>query len=546
MSELSELDAMMGDVPSHVVAAPLVGRDAELDVLAGLIGLGPDSDRGAVLLGGDAGVGKTRVLAELRTRAEAAGWTVLVGHCLDLGDSALPYLPFSEMLGALADLTVAGESLVDRFPAVRRLLPGRRLLSGGAGPGGGMLDPSELLQAVHDVFDELAGRAPLLLIVEDLHWADKSTRDMVSYLFARAFERPVSVVASYRSDDLHRRHPLRAAAAEWGRMPSVSRLHLPPLDDVAVRRLVRSLHPAPLREGELHAIVERGEGNAFFVEELVGATELDGRNLPDDLADLLLVRLDRLDEQGHGVVRAASAAGRRVSHELLSCVVDLDRESLDRALRKAVEAHVLVPAETSGYAFRHALLAEAVYDDLLPGERVRLHAAYVDALRNGSVDGTAAELARHARAAHDLSTAVSASIRAGDDAMSVGGPGEAAQHYELALSLLGEPGLALDDDLDRLGLVIRATDAVIAAGKPHRGLALAQDQLARLPPDTSAEDRVRLLLAFARAALVVDTNVNALQITTEAMALSAAEPTALRAELLAVHAHATMDRQRYE
>ena len=170
----------MGDVPSHAVAAPLVGRDAELNELAGLVGLGSDSSSGSVLLGGDAGVGKTRVLAELRSRAQEAGWTVLVGHCLDFGDSALPYLPFSEMLGTLADLTVPGESLVDRYPAVRRLLPGRRLLSGGASPDGDTVDPSDLLQAVHSVLDDLAGQAPLLVVVEDLHWADTSTRDMVS------------------------------------------------------------------------------------------------------------------------------------------------------------------------------------------------------------------------------------------------------------------------------------------------------------------------------------------------------------------------------
>jgi tetratricopeptide (TPR) repeat protein len=356
----------------------------------------------------------------------------------------------------------------------------------------------------------------------------------------------VSVVASYRSDDLHRRHPLRAAAAAWGRMPSVSRVHLGRLDDDAVRRLVRSLHPGPLREGALHAIVERSEGNAFFVEELVGAAELDRSRVPDDLADLLLLRLDRLDDEAHRVVRAASAAGRWVSHALLSCVVDLDRAGLDRAVRSAVEAHVLVPTEGSGYAFRHALLAEAVYDDLLPGERVRLHGAYVDALSSGAVDATAAELARHARAARDLPTAVRASIRAGDDAMSVGGPGEAAQHYQQALALLAEPGLDVGDPGDYVDLVVRTADAVTAAGKPHRALALVQEQLARLPEGSTGEPRVRLLLALASAALFVDSTVNALSVTTEALSLIDPEPSMLRARLLALHAEALMDRQRYE
>jgi DNA-binding CsgD family transcriptional regulator/tetratricopeptide (TPR) repeat protein len=526
---------------------PLVGRDDDLERLASLVNLRSQGRSRAVLLAGDAGVGKTRILTELTAQVQEAGWRSAVGHCLDFGDSALPYLPFTEMFGRIAeDPDGPGAALVDRHPAVRRLLPRRRLLSGGDGAQAHRLDPAELLESTHQVLDELAADAPLLVVVEDVHWADQSTRDMLSFLFARSFANPVSVVASYRSDDLHRRHPLRAAAAEWGRLPSVSRVQLGRLEDRAVRRLVRSLHPGPLREGALHAIVERGEGNAFFVEELVGAAEQDRSRVPEDLADLLLVRLDRLDEEAHGVVRAASVAGRWVSHSRLSCVVDLDRAALDRAVRSAVEAHVLVPAEGSGYAFRHALLAEAVYDDLLPGERVRLHGAYVDALSGGVVDGTAAELARHARAAHDLPTAVRASIRAGDDAMSVGGPREAAQLYEQALALLAEPGLAVDDTVDRVDLVLRAADAVTAAGKPHRALALVRQHLAGLPQDSPAETRVRLLVALASAALVVDSDVVALTVTTEALSLIDPEPSILRAYLLAVHAEGLMDRQRYE
>jgi DNA-binding CsgD family transcriptional regulator len=546
--ELSVPGAMMGGVAPHPLPdRPLVGRDDDLEQLASLVGLRSARRSRAVLLAGDAGVGKTRILTELTKLAQEAGWRTVAGHCLDFGDSALPYLPFTEMFGRIAaDQEGPGPSLVGQHPAVRRLLPGRRLLSGGDGVESHRLDPVELLESTHRVLDELAADAPLLVVVEDVHWADQSTRDMLGFLFARQFDHPVSVVASYRSDDLHRRHPLRAAAAEWGRLPSVSRVHLGRLDDGAVRLLVRSLHPAPLREGVLHAIVERGEGNAFFVEELVGAAELDRSRVPDDLADLLLLRLDRLDDEAHRVVRAASAAGRWVSHALLSCVVDLDRAGLDRAVRSAVEAHVLVPTEGSGYAFRHALLAEAVYDDLLPGERVRLHGAYVDALSSGAVDATAAELARHARAARDLPTAVRASIRAGDDAMSVGGPGEAAQHYQQALALLAEPGLDVGDPLDHVDLVVRTADAVTAAGKPHRSLALVQEQLARLPEGSTGEQRVRLLLALASAALVVDSNVSPLTVTTEALSLIDPEPSLLRARLLAVHAEGLMDRQRYE
>jgi DNA-binding CsgD family transcriptional regulator/RecA/RadA recombinase len=522
-------------------ATPILGRDRELAHLVEHLGIEGSPRSRAVLLAGDAGVGKTRVLTELIARAEAAGWGAVVGHCLDFGDSALPYLPFSELFGRLdlhdADLS---RRVAETYPALRHLQPGRRLLSGGASVPGEGPDRAEIFEAVHGGLDLVAADAPLLVVVEDVHWADRSTRDLLSFLVTRPFRAPVSVVASYRSDDLHRRHPLRATVAEWARVPGVQRLQLPPLPDDDVRRLVRSLHGGDLAAPDLVRIVDRAEGNAFFAEELVNA-ELGAQGLPDDLADLLLVRLDRLDDQSRAVVRAAAVAGRRVSHELLSAVVDLGPDDLERALRTAVESHVLVRVGTQGYAFRHALLAEAVYDDLLPGERVRLHAAYAEEIGSRRVDGTAAELARHARAAHDLDTALRAGIEAGDDAMSVGGPDEAAQHYETALELLADPRRALPEGVDLVGLVSRTSDAVVASGHPERARKLVRDQLLRMPADAPAHHRARLLRAWAGAPLRTEQSEEALEATTEAVSLVEDEPTPLRGKLLGIHARAHLD-----
>ncbi|MDQ1670889.1 MAG: hypothetical protein QOE40_2950, partial [Actinomycetota bacterium] len=544
---------MMGDMPPEVTAqGPLVGRVDELDRLQQLVGLGPSGARpagSAVLLAGDAGVGKTRLLAELRDRAQADGFRVIVGHCLDFGDSALPYLPFSEAFGRLAlESPGLASSLVERAPSIARLMPQRRLMTEGsarAEPGAGRMERADLFEAVHGALTLLSESAPLLLIVEDVHWADQSTREMLNFLFARQFAAPVTVVSSYRSDDIHRRHPLRTTAAEWSRLPGVTRLQLRPLDDDDVRELVHLLHPTPLSERELRSIVARAEGNAFFTEELVAAAELGSRMLPTDLADLLLVRLDQLDDGTRLVVRAASVAGRRVPHDLLSRVVALDAGDLERAVRTAVDGNVLVPVGTDGYAFRHALLAEAVYDDLLPGERVRLHAAYAAALSAHDIDGTAAELARHARAAHDLTTATRASIQAGDEAMAVAGPDEAARHYEVALELLTEPDVAAGTSVDLVDLTVRAADAAATAGHVLRGLALVQDQLDALPADAPPVARARLLHALANAALLSDSTVDVLAVTTEAMRLVPAEPvTDLRVRVVNIHARANADRHR--
>lgn len=519
--------------------ASLVGRGDELAELAALVGVGSPASQRAVLLSGDAGVGKTRILTELRDLAVAEGWRVIAGHCLDFGDSALPYLPFSEVMGRLAvDVPDLLERAAGERPVLRALQPGRRMMQGSEQDPSASVGRADLFDAVHGLLDQVACDSPVLLVLEDVHWADTSTRDLIRFLFSRPFGNAVTIVASYRSDDLHRRHPLRSAAAEWGRMPGVARLQLEPLGPVHVRSLVKQLHPGPLREAEVASIVARAEGNAFFVEELVGATAAPGSAVPEDLADLLLVRLDRLGETAHQVVRAAAVSGRRVSHALLHEVAGIGAGELESSLREAVELNVLVPTSADSYRFRHALLAEAVYGDLLPGERVRMHATYVDALASGRASGTAAELARHARAARDLATAVDASIRAGDEAMSVGGPDEAADHFQTALELLADPSARTEVVVDLGYLGHRVADALIASGRPARAFSVVKEVLEGLADDWPSEQRGRLLVALATSVMVDETKQDPLEFTEQALALVPDEPSRLRAAVLAVHARA--------
>lgn len=551
MSELSVETVIMGGVPlpeSPGDARTLIGRQRELDELVALLGLrsggiatgDPTAAQTcrAVLLAGDAGVGKTRLLTELRDVAFTEGWQVVAGHCLDFGDSALPYLPFSEVMGRLtADVPELIESITAERPVLRALQPGRRTMQGAEQDASAAVGRADLFEAVHALFEAMAEVAPLLLVIEDAHWADTSTRDLLSFLFSRPCDGRVAIVASYRSDDLHRRHPLRRATAEWSRIPEITRMQLEPLSPRSVRSLVKQLHPAPLRESAVAGIVARAEGNAFFVEELVGAAWMS-RGVPDDLAELLLVRLDRLSETAQQVVRTASVSGRRVSHSLLTEVAGVSDAELDQALREAVELNVLVPTSNDFYRFRHALLAEAVYDDLLPGERVRMHAAYVDALASGRANGTAAELARHARVARDLVTAVDASMRAGDEAMAVGGPDEAADHYQTALELLSDPGARLEVPVDIGHLGSRAANALIASGRPARAISVLRELLDGLADDWPVEQRGRLLIAMANAVMVDENRLDPLEFTEAALGLVPDEPTPLRALLLSVHARA--------
>jgi DNA-binding CsgD family transcriptional regulator len=510
----------------------LVGRKAELASLVGTLEHTTGGAPAVVVLDGDAGVGKTRLLSELVRKAHDRGVLTLIGHCVDLGDAPPPYLPFTEAFARLAAQDPSrSERLRTAFPAIARLLPR------GTEPvaPGDRIDRGELFESVFGALALLAAEVPVALFVEDVHWADQATRDLLGFLFTRLRDEPIAIVVSYRSDDLHRRHPLRPTLAQWSRLPIVDRVHLGPLPVADVRALVRAARGGAIRESEIRTIVSRADGNAFFAEELTAASDQYGDmgQLPWQLADVLLVRLDRLGQDAREVVRVAAVGGRRVGHDLLAKVIELTPTALEYALREAVDANILEPTPSGrGYTFRHALLAEAVYDDLLPGERVRIHAGYAAAFAAAPGRHTA-ELARHARASHDLLTAYRASVCAGEDAMSVAAPSEALQHLQTALELSAQLPEPPDDPA---ALLLALVDAGVAAGRGYRALRLARETLAGLPADAPDESRARVLYAVALAAAAGEVDMETFQGTAEALRLVPAEPpTPFRANLAAMH-----------
>lgn len=464
----------------------LFGRAAELEQILAGVGVSHPGPPAAVLLSGDAGIGKTRLLEDVAVRAVEAGQLVLVGHCQDLGDNAIPYQPFTEAFASLEPRHV--QTLAAQSSAIAPLLPS---WTEPVQPQGGV-DRTQLFAAVAAVLSLLAVEQKLLLVIEDAHWADGSTRQLLRYLLPCRFAGPVHLLVSYRSDDLHRRHPLREAVAEWARMPSVSRLELRPLADSAIIDLLRarSDHSS---ETELRNVVRRAAGNAFYAEELQDAETDDA--IPATLADLLLVRIDRLNNDATMVVRAVACAGAPPNETLLAHVTGLVDGDLHRALRAAVDQKVLVPGRSDGYRFRHALLAEAVHDDLLSGERRRLHRRYLDALREADPPATAAEIALHAHAAGELGVAFAADLRAADHAIRVGGYDEASQHYRRALTVADHA----PPDTDLIDVVVAAGDALVGSGMFRTAAGLLQDYLDELPADDAVR-RGRLLLGAGNTA----------------------------------------------
>ncbi|GGZ78084.1 MULTISPECIES: ATP-binding protein [Streptomyces rochei group] len=519
-------------MPQTSSVSPLVGREDELARLTGVLERARAGEARAVLIAGDAGVGKTRTLDEVAGRAAAAGTTVLTGHCVDLGDVGLPYLPFTEILGVLA--------ADERFAAVLAAHPvADRLL--GAGPqdaegrDGTTRSRLRLFEDVAALLAELSDVAPLLLVLEDLHWADQSSRDLLRFLLSRGvLQRPaggarghrVALFASYRADDLHRRHPLRPLLAELVRLPSVERLELRPLPDGDVARLVRSLRERPLPEATVHRIVERAEGNAFYAEELVAATDAPVHGVPSGLADVLLIRFEQLSETAQQVLRTAAVAGRRVGHELLRAAVGLPEEELESALREALGRQLLVSDDGDTYSFRHALAREAVYADLLPGERARLHGAFARLL--GGPDrrsDSAAERAHHHRESHDLPQALAASLEAADHAQRIGAPAEELRHLEAALDLWSAvDAAARPDGPDAVTLTLRASAAAAHAGDLHRAVSLTRSALAGLGQDADLELAARVRYTLAGNLLRVDNLSAAFAHSSEAFALIPAEP----------------------
>lgn len=490
----------------------MVGRAPELKALLEALDRAGGGQPGAVLLSGDAGVGKTRLLREFISSATRSGATVMVGHCLDVGGVGLPYLPFTEALHTLPDPGAADAPTVSAAWQVAA---------------GGDVGQLQLFGSVAAALAKAGrdGEGPALLVLEDLHWADQSSRDLLAFLLGRTRDERLLVVASYRTDDLHRRHPLRPLLAQLARLPAVERLELRPFDAQEMAAYLQGLRGAAVEDRVVQQILDRSEGNAYYAQELLEARSGGQGALPADLAEILLARVEQLPAEAQQVARVACVAGRRVGHELLTLATAMARDDVERALLEAV-THLVLVADNDAYTFRHALLAEAMYADLLPGERVRLHATYARLIAEAGTGraalGSAAELAHHRVQSNDLPGAFDASIRAAAEAEVLNAPAEAWQHLERTLQLwdsVDDPGGRAGSDLVRLTL--RTAALASRAGELARAVALADS--AALQVDPSPDPLVAALVQQKRAVhlLNVERQQLALAAATEALRLTA-------------------------
>ncbi|MFD0317438.1 helix-turn-helix transcriptional regulator [Streptomyces flavalbus] len=408
---------MLSAVETRSVSPVFVGRTAELNTLQDALARATAGEPQALLVGGEAGVGKSRLIEEFAATACRAGAVVVVGGCVEIGADGLPFAPFSTALRALrrelpAELAAAAEGQEEELS---RLLPELGEAPTGRHDEEGM---ARLFELTARLLERVAADRTVVVALEDLHWADTSTRHLLAYLFRTLHTGRLVVLASYRSDDIHRRHPLRPLLAELDRLRTVRRIELDRFNRAEVARQIAGILAEEPDPAQVDDIFDRSDGNAFFVEELaVAAHEGCCTGLTDSLRDLLLVRVEALPESAQRVARIVAEGGSTVEYRLLAAVARLSEDDLIEALRAAVGANLLLATPSGdGYRFRHSLVREAVSDDLLPGERSRLNRRYAEALEADPTlvpaDERVTRLASYWYHAHDPAKALPAVLDA--------------------------------------------------------------------------------------------------------------------------------------
>ena len=440
-----------------------IGRARELGELARALDSTRSRSGSTVLVAGEAGIGKSRLAIELSRRAHEAGFEVLLGRSIDVVGTELPFQPFAEALRPL----------------------GTPWQADGQTPGSQLRVFEETLA----LLTERAATAPVLLVLEDLHWADTSSLDLVVFLAHNVDTRPVLLLLTYRAGEPESAERVRRLADGVRRSGSALVLELAPLGREDLAELLEAHADQPLPAALTDAIATRSEGNPFFAEELLAAAAAEGSAvLPQGLRDVLLGRVEGLDPPTQSLLRVAAAAGRDVEYSLLCATVELPEPQVRNSLREAVGRGVLVAEPgTSVFRFRHALLAEAIYSTILPGEREELHGRLAEELARSDA-ATPAELAPHWAAAGRSAEALVASVDAARQAKAVFGLAEAHGHLERALALWpAVPDAAELVGLDLAELCARAARLATRVGASTRAVELAPQAIELLAEDPHRE-----------------------------------------------------------
>lgn len=464
----------------RALAPQMIGRQEQMRELDEHLHRARAGDGRLVLVAGEAGIGKTRLVRTFVDGAcQTPGTDALLGHCYD-EHPATPYSPFVDAIrilvrarGAEAVIRAAGNWGGDLSRLLPELGPDASAIRGDRDP---QSEKRRLFDAILYLLRPGAAQGCRVIVLEDLHWADQTSQELVHYL-ARAIEHDrILILGTYRSDELHRRHPLNHLIAQLTRERRSHEVRLFPLSRDDLARMLETMLGETPPDAMVHLLHDHTGGNPFFVEEILKALiaqhRLDaligemrqgkgGTNvvIPLSLQESILSRTADLDEHSVAVLAYAAVIGRRFDFELLVHLTGMEESALVRAI-EALIARQLVVEEAGGedrYVFRHALTREVIYGDLLGRERRLKHRAVLRALEEthgAALESVADQLAYHSLQARELEKAARYAALAAEQAARMSAWREAVTHYETALELLETDDLRARADLyDRLGEV---------------------------------------------------------------------------------------------
>ncbi len=500
-------------VHDRLPASDFVGRLAELATFERAIADAHNGLPSVVLVGGDAGIGKTTVVSESAVRA---GVGLFLGRSTHIGGDAIPLAPLTDLV---RQVRRAKPDLLSDTPARAPLhewfAPSAAVPELNGSPHGG------LFVAVLDLITQLATDAAVIVGFEDLHWADTVTWDLFEYLARNLIDEKAVLVGTYRENEIAARPSQRARLAELSRLPAAHRIHLEGLNRAEIDARITSLLGAPAPHALVDQVLARGRGNPFFTSELVAA-HVSGETIPIVLSDLISAEIADLDDRSILVLGAVATVGREASHELLAAIVDLPDHELEAAVRTVINERMLI-VDNDAYRFRHPLLGEVVYADLLPPQRARLHRSIAVTLQKQTADvlrraDRAGELAFHLDRGGDREAAFSALLAAADAAETVA-PGAAFGHLERAFELwdsVSEASAAANRS-DRLWQAadiatstvgneraVQLARAAFESGSPPLGAAWGHERLGRYLWATGRLDESRAEFGLAAVLLASD------------------------------------------
>jgi DNA-binding CsgD family transcriptional regulator/tetratricopeptide (TPR) repeat protein len=471
-------------------SAAFVGRGAELARLRRAW----DSVRGGrselVLAGGEAGVGKTRLMRQFVSGITPSSVRVLWGECIDLHEGGLPYAPFRQALRSSAadqaDTVFAG--------AVRAAGPDLAMLLPSLGDAGATIDDEQirrvrLFEALFDLLRRLGAHKPVLFVIEDAHWADDTTLDLVTFLSRNLSDSPILLLLTFRPDLVGANPAVREFLASRAGRTVTDQFTVNGFEEHELADYLAQLIDAEPRPAFVTEVARRSNGNPLFVQEIIAADRA-GTGVPPSLKQLLLSRTTGLPAEVRNVLRIAAVAGHAIPYDVLQTVSGRSPAELTKALRHAIDADVLVEDPTiGGYAFRHALLQEALYSDLLVHERQALHHSYANALLGRSNDEplVMGAVAAHWDKAGDLERALPAYVKAAEAAKQAFSFADVERYLSRAYELWSDvPDAEALTFLSHRHLANRLIDAAVMVEDDTAAVAVARDALAMVD---AARDR---------------------------------------------------------